>query len=70
MYCDIDNNRRVAIMDLTPDEFETIRRALIAYRTGMIQHRRPIGFKIDIEPQKQYDRAGAILKQIEYIQPK
>lgn len=68
MYCDIDNNRRAAIMDLTPDELETIRRALIAYRTGMIQCRRPIGFRTDTEPQKQYDRAGEILRHIETLE--
>lgn len=70
MYCDKDRSGHYSIMDIEADELETIRRAMIAYRTGMIQHRQPIRFKIDIEPQKQYDCAGFILKQIEYIQPK
>ncbi|WP_418671867.1 hypothetical protein [Alistipes putredinis] len=70
MYCDKDSSDRYSIVEIEADQLETIRRALIAYRTGMIQHRRSIGFKIDIEPQRQYDCAGAILKQIEYIQPK
>lgn len=34
MYCDKDSNGRVSIMDLTSDEFDTIRRAIMAFKTG------------------------------------
>lgn len=35
MYTDKDNRGRFAIMDLTEDELETLRRALLAYKTTM-----------------------------------
>lgn len=68
MYCDKDSNGRVSIMDLTSDEFETIRRALTAFKTGLLQNRIPIGFAPQGEACEQYHRAGMILRQIETLE--
>lgn len=54
-------------MDITPDELETIRRALCAFRIGLIHKRLPSGSAIHSEPHIQYDRAGHILQKIESI---
>ena len=65
MYCDKDSNGRVSIMDLTNDEFDTIRRAIMAFKTGLLQNRLPAGFAPQSETYEQYHRAGIILRQIE-----
>lgn len=67
MYCDKDSRGLYCIMELTVDEFETIRRALLAFRTGLISHRLPEGTKHKPEPHIQYERASAILKQTKSI---
>lgn len=60
MYCDKDKAGRTAIMDLTVDELETIRRALTAFRVGLV-HNRPEGIERDADAHTQYERAGAIV---------
>lgn len=67
MYCDKDTTGRVAIMDLTDDELETIRRALTAFRVGLV-HNRPQGIECDAEAYTQYERAGAIVHHIEALE--
>ncbi len=67
MYCDKDSNDRVAIMDLTSDELETLRRALTAFKTGLLQNRMPVGFAPQGEAYEQYHRAGIMLRQIETL---
>lgn len=57
MYADIDSRGRCSIMDLTPDEFETIRRAVKAFRVGMMITPSFTGRESD----KQYVRATKIL---------
>lgn len=68
MYCDKDSNGRVSIMDLTSDEFDTIRRAIMAFKTGLLQNRLPDGFAPQSETYEQYHRAGMILRQIETLE--
>ena len=41
MYVDRDSSGRIAVMDLKPEEFETIRRAIKAFKTGLLQNRLP-----------------------------
>lgn len=67
MYCDKDSRGQYCIMELTADEFETIRLALTAYRIGLIFHRLPEGTTPKPEPHIQYERATAILKQTKSI---
>lgn len=62
MYCDEDSTGRISIMDLSAEQLETIRRALLAFRSGLLQR---LPFKVDTEPHAQYQRAGALLCQIE-----
>lgn len=50
MYCDKDSNGRVSIMDLTNDEFDTIRRAIMAFKTGLLQNRLPPGSPLKAKP--------------------
>ena len=68
MYCDKDSNGRVSIMDLTSVEFDTIRRAIMAFKTGLLQNRLPAGFAPQSETYEQYHRAGIILRQIETLE--
>ena len=68
MYCDKDSNGRVSIMDLTNDEFDTIRRAVMAFKTGLLKNRLPAGFAPQSETYEQYHRAGIILRQIETLE--
>ena len=66
MYCDKDNQGRYAIMDLDKEQFETIRRALNAYRSGMVQRGIPAGYAAQFsETLIQYERAGEIVRHIE-----
>lgn len=66
MYCDKDNQGRYAIMDLDKEQFETIRRALNAYRSGMVQRGIPAGYAAHFsETLIQYERAGEIVRHIE-----
>lgn len=65
MYCDKDNQSRYSIMDLDKEELETIRRALTAYRVGMVQNDILPGHTGNSEIRKQYDRAGVIVQHIE-----
>ncbi len=58
MYADLDSRGRYSIMDLTPDEFETIRRAIKAFRTGMITSNSE---SKENECHRQYIRATKIL---------
>ena len=37
MYVDRDSSGRIAVMDLKPEEFETIRRAIKAFTTGLLR---------------------------------
>lgn len=67
MYLDKDSKDRYTIMDLQEDELETIRRALLAFRTGLISHRLPEGTEHKPELHIQYERASAILKQTKSI---
>ena len=53
MYCDKDSNGRISIMDLTSDEFDTIRRAIMAFKTGLLQNRLPAGFAPQSETYEQ-----------------
>lgn len=64
MYCDKDNAGRISINELTAEQLETIRRALIAFRSGLIQQ---LPFKAGTEPLTQYDRAGILLRRIERL---
>lgn len=57
MYCDKDSRGLFSIMELTADEFETIRRAMKAFRGQMMLSDK----FIDIEENKQYRRATNIL---------
>lgn len=59
MYCDKDCRGLLSIMELTPDEFETIRRALLAFRTGMATKTLD-----ESEPSKQYIRASKMLRRL------
>lgn len=59
MYCDKDSRGLLSIMELTPDEFETIRRALLAFSAGMAT--KDIN---ESEPSKQYIRASKILRKL------
>ncbi|MEI3554163.1 MAG: hypothetical protein V8Q54_05605 [Alistipes senegalensis] len=68
MYCDKDSNGRVSIMDLTSAELDTIRRAIMAFKTGLLQNRLPDGFAPQSETYEQYHRAGMILRQIETLE--
>ena len=69
MYCDKDNQNRYAIMDLDKEQFETIRRALTAYRVGMVQKGMPAGYAArHSETHEQYKRAGEIVRHIEKTQ--
>ena len=66
MYCDKDNRDRYAIMDLDKEQLETIRRALTAYRVGMVQKGMPVGHAARLsETHEQYQRAGVIVRHIE-----
>lgn len=66
MYCDKDSQGHYAIMDLNKEQFETIRRALTAYRTGMVQKGIPPGYAARFsETLIQYERAGVIVQHIE-----
>lgn len=67
MYVDQDSSGRIAIMDLQKAELETIRRALVAFKTGLLQNRIPVGFAPQGEIYEQYHRAGMILHQIEKL---
>ena len=67
MYVDRNSTGRIAVMDLKPEEFETIRRAIKAFKTGLLQNRLPAGFSPRSETYEQYHRAGMILRQIEKI---
>ena len=53
-------------MDLDKEQFETIRRALTAYRVGMVQKGMPAGYAArHSETHEQYKRAGEIVRHIE-----
>jgi hypothetical protein len=65
MYCDKDNQNRYAIMDLDKEQLETIRRALKAFRSGMVTNGLPAGYHTYSETREQYDRAGIIVRHIE-----
>lgn len=65
MYIDKDSGGRYAIMDLGEDDLETLRRALTAFRVGLLQSRLPAGFAPRTEPDIQYRRAGKLVKLIE-----
>ncbi len=67
MYCDKDSNGRAAIMDLQLEELETIRRALIAFRCGLL-HNQPKEAKHDAEAGRQYERVDAIMRHIESLE--
>ena len=56
MYVDKDGRGLYSIMDLTPDELETIRRAIKAFRNGMMMTHTFTGKESD----KQYIRATNI----------
>lgn len=58
MYTDKDNRGRFAIMDLTEDELETLRRALLAYKTTMA------GGDGSGEPRQQYIISGKLLNML------
>ncbi len=62
-YCDKDTRGIYAIMELDGNHIETIRRALLAYRTGLVG----LPSEANREAREQYDRAGAILRTIERI---
>ena len=57
MYWDKDSRGLLSIMELTPDEFETIRRALLAFSAGMATKELN-----ESEPSRQYIRASKILR--------
>lgn len=58
MYTDKDNRGRFAIMDLTEDELETLRRALLAYKTTTA------GDDGSGEPRQQYIISGKLLNML------
>ena len=60
MYCDKDSRGLFSIMELTADEFETIRRAMKAFRGQMMLSDK----FIDIEVNKQYSRATNISRSL------
>jgi len=63
VYCDKDARGIYSIMELDGNHIETIRRALLAYRTGLVG----LPSEANLEAREQYDRAGAILRTIERI---
>lgn len=65
MYVDKDSNNRYAIMDLGEDDLETFRRALTAFRVGLLQSHLPAGFTPHSESAIQYYRAEKLVKKIE-----
>ncbi len=67
MYCDKDSEGRYALMDMDADELETVRRALLAYKTDLAKKGLPAGFKTAIEPREQHNRARLILAHIEAL---
>lgn len=67
MYCDKDSSGRYSIMEIEADELETIRRAIVAFKTGLLQNRMPAGFAPQGEIYEQYHRAGKLLHQIEKL---
>ncbi len=58
MYVDKDGRGLYSIMDLAPDEIETIRRAIKAFRAGMIMSNSD---SKENECHRQYVRATKIL---------
>ena len=60
MYCDKDSRGLFSIMELTADEFETIRRAMKVFRGQMMLSDN----FIDIEVNKQYRRATNISRSL------
>lgn len=67
MYVDTDAAGRIAIMDLTPEELETVRCALLALKTGLLQSRLPDRHSPHSGMHDQYYRAGELLRQIENL---
>lgn len=63
MYCDKDNCGLYSIMELSAEEYEIIRKALIVYRTELVCGE---AYKRS-EFRKQYDRAETLLRAIERI---
>ncbi len=63
MYCDKDRRGLYSIMELNENYIETIRRALLDYRTELVG----LASKANREAREQYDRAGILLRTIERI---
>lgn len=63
MYCDKDGRGLCSIMELSSDEYEIIRKALTAYRTGLVYGETDQRSEF----REQYDRAGTLLQAIERI---
>lgn len=68
MYCDKDSRERCAIMDMSKDQMETIRRALTMYRLRLyqkIQEEKMPQIKKDL--QQQFDQADVIAQHIDFL---
>ncbi len=63
MYCDRDRRGFCSIMELDESHIETIRRALLDYRTELVG----LSSEANREAREQYDRAGILLRTIERI---
>lgn len=67
MNCDRNSRGRYMLTDLTPTEFETLRRALISHRTGMLNTIPSAKDEIISEAEEQYLIAGKMLDQIQTL---
>ncbi len=65
MYCDRDSRGLYSIIGLTRDQLDLIRRALTAYRIGMVCRKQVSESASSIKFPEQYERAGDIVHRIE-----
>lgn len=64
MYCDKDNTGHFSIMELTPEEFETVRLALAVYRETVRQR---LVYSQNRSMYDRFTRAGTLLRLAEIV---
>ena len=50
MYCDIDKFNRYAILDLTEEQFDTVKLAVASFKVGVLSH------PMQQHPQRDWDQ--------------
>ena len=67
MKCDRNSRGRYALSEITENEFETLRRALISHRTGLLNKIPGATEDVITEAEEQYILSGKILEQFETL---